>query len=164
MSQLFQQYCCSYYGAPLWLLNSNEVEAVCVAWRKALRNVWKLHPQSHCNIVSALAGIPLKVSLKLRFLKFFNNCTKSKNAVAKSIAAMCISNPTSCAGRNYRYLLDNNGVLKVTELYDWQNMLHDMTDSLNVLREMIDVRDGFKNCMYFNIEEVNYVIEDICVN
>ncbi len=30
--QLFRQYCCSFYGAPLWYLKSDGVEAICVAW------------------------------------------------------------------------------------------------------------------------------------
>ncbi len=32
-NQLFNQYCCSYYGAPLW--NMHAYENICVAWRKA---------------------------------------------------------------------------------------------------------------------------------
>ena len=34
---LFKLYCCSYYGAPLWYLQSNMVSRLCVAWRKASR-------------------------------------------------------------------------------------------------------------------------------
>ncbi len=34
--QLFRQYCCSFYGAPFRYLKSDGVEAICVAWRKAL--------------------------------------------------------------------------------------------------------------------------------
>ncbi len=33
-NQLFKQYCCSYYGAPLW--NMHVYENICVVWRKAL--------------------------------------------------------------------------------------------------------------------------------
>ncbi len=34
--QLLRQYCCSFYGAPLWYLKSDGVEAICVACRKSL--------------------------------------------------------------------------------------------------------------------------------
>ncbi len=30
--QLFSQYCCSFYEAPLWYLKSDGVEVTCVAW------------------------------------------------------------------------------------------------------------------------------------
>ncbi len=34
--KLFKQHCCSFYGAPLWLLSSQGVSDACIAWRKAL--------------------------------------------------------------------------------------------------------------------------------
>ena len=33
---LFKQYCCSFYGAPIWQLRSNAVMNICTSWRKAL--------------------------------------------------------------------------------------------------------------------------------
>ena len=44
---LFKQYCCSYYGAPLWDLQSKSVGTICTAWRKALRKLWGLAPLTH---------------------------------------------------------------------------------------------------------------------
>ncbi len=52
LNELFRQYCCSYYGSPLWPLQSDEVEFLCVAWRKALRVIWRVHPQTHCDVSS----------------------------------------------------------------------------------------------------------------
>ncbi len=60
-----------------------------------------------------------------------------ENDVVKTIAFICISNPMSC-----------------TELID----------NVYVLKEMIDVRDGFKECVGFSMEEVEAIIEDICLN
>ncbi len=37
LCKLFKQYCCSFYGAPLWLLSSQGVSDAYIAWRKALR-------------------------------------------------------------------------------------------------------------------------------
>ena len=51
--RLFNQYCCSFYGSPLWSLNSTIVESVCVDWRKAC-----VDPITYCN------QIPLILSLK----------------------------------------------------------------------------------------------------
>ena len=35
--KLFKQYCCSYYGVPLWDLQSKSVGNTCIVWHKALR-------------------------------------------------------------------------------------------------------------------------------
>ena len=40
--KLFKSYCSSLYGSELWSLDSNHVDIICVAWRKALRRILKL--------------------------------------------------------------------------------------------------------------------------
>ena len=69
--KLFKQYSCSYYGAPLWDLQSNSVGNTCIVWRKALRQLWRLAPLTHADVVSLLSGsLPLLVNIKQRFMKF----------------------------------------------------------------------------------------------
>ena len=71
--KLFKQYCCSFYGAPLWDLNSSVVKKVCVAWRKALRKLWRLPARTHCDIVALVSDcIPLDFSLEkiLKILRY----------------------------------------------------------------------------------------------
>ena len=59
---LFKLYCCSYYGAPLWCLQSNMVSRLCVAWRKASRKIWRLSPRTHCDILPLLSDcVPLDI-------------------------------------------------------------------------------------------------------
>ncbi len=73
-AELFRQYCCSYYGSPLWPLQSDGVESLCVAWIKALRIIWRVHPQTHSYVIAALSGQkPLILNLRARFVKIFNN-------------------------------------------------------------------------------------------
>ena len=68
---LFKLYCCSYYGAPLWCLQSTMVSRLCVAWRKASRHIWRLSPRTHCDILPLLSDCaPRDISLKQRFMKF----------------------------------------------------------------------------------------------
>ena len=49
---LFYQFCCSFYGSPLWLLKSVSVQSLYVSLKKALRSLWKLSPRTHCDIIS----------------------------------------------------------------------------------------------------------------
>ncbi len=37
-------------------------------------------------------------------------------------------------------------------------------DIITVLRDMIDVRDGFKTCAYYTNKDIEYVINHICLN
>ncbi len=39
-----------------------------------------------------------------------------------------------------------------------------MYDSINVIKEMIDVRDELKECQYFSREEVEGFIEILCID
>ncbi len=39
-----------------------------------------------------------------------------------------------------------------------------MKDCVNVLKEMIDIRDGFKQCYILSSGDIDFIIEDICIN
>ncbi len=61
--KFFKQYSCSFYGSPLWLLSSQGVSDACIAWRKALRKIWKLSPITHCDVALVAKSKPFEVSL-----------------------------------------------------------------------------------------------------
>ena len=52
--KLFQAYCTSLYGCELWNLLSNDLVALCTAWRKGVRRVWGIPPDTHCYILPLL--------------------------------------------------------------------------------------------------------------
>ncbi len=113
-NELFRQYCCSYHGSPLWPLQSDGVEPLCVAWRKALRIIWRVHPQTHCDFIAALSGQKrLILSLRARFVNFFNKCLENDINVVKSVTFICKSNPMSCASNNYQMLLNAKNELTI---------------------------------------------------
>ncbi len=88
-----KQYCCSFYGAPLWLLSSQGVSDVCIAWMKALRKTWKRFPMTHCDVVALIAeSKPLEVSLRQRFCKFSAGIDKYGLDVLKTIVNVARSN------------------------------------------------------------------------
>ncbi len=50
-------------------------------------------------------------------------------------------------------------------MYDhFYSICIDNMDIITVLRDMIDVRDGFKTCAYYTNTDVKDVINDICLN
>ncbi len=102
-----------------------------------------MHPTTHCDIITALSGqVPLLSNLKARFGKFFKKCREYKNKIVKATATAALVNPMSCAGRNYREVL--NACYNKKIIYnEWNSKCDEMKDCTNVLKEMIDIGDGF---------------------
>ncbi len=39
-----------------------------------------------------------------------------------------------------------------------------MSSNINVLKDMIDIRDGMKGCASLGVNDVNDIIDEICLN
>ncbi len=92
------------------------MESLCVAWRKALEIIWRVHPQTHCDVIAALAGQnSLKLGLKARFGGGggLNKGLENNSNVVKYVAFICKSNQISCADSNYRILLNDKNELTI---------------------------------------------------
>jgi len=84
--QLLYSYCSSLYGSELWDLSCSAIEVLCVSWRRALKNVWKLPLNTHGNLIYALSCVrPIKVQLKCRVLNFVLNCLNSDVGLVRSL-------------------------------------------------------------------------------
>ena len=47
--KLLRHYCYDFYGSNLWNLAHNNIEDICIAWRKGLRRtIWNLPARTHC--------------------------------------------------------------------------------------------------------------------
>lgn len=168
--KLFKQYCCSFYGAAIWPLSSQSVRDICVAWRRALRMIWRVPPMTHCDIMPIISDCkPLEVSLQQRFCKFYLGISQHGSKLLKTIVAAAHSNPMSVMCNNY---IDITNMCKTSIencynilLDNWICTLHNnVITNINVLRDMLNVRDGFMTCDYLSQEDINAIIEDICVN
>jgi len=62
-SKLLYAYCSSLYGCELWDLWNNNIDIICVAWRKAFRRVWNLPFNTHCDILYELSNIRFLYSM-----------------------------------------------------------------------------------------------------
>ncbi len=73
----------------------------------------------------------------------------------------------SGADNNYRQILNRheNVLNNPTCVYDdFYSMCDDNMDITTFLRDMIDVRDCFKTCAYYTNNDVEDVINGICLN
>ena len=166
---LFKLYCCSYYGAPLWCLQSNMVSRLCVAWRKASRKIWRLSPRTHCDILPLLSDcVPLDISLKQRFMKFIQKAFNHTSPLMSSIAKLAMCNPWSRSASNYSEIFsDNNGrgTLCPSDIGNkWKaNVSVARMNDVHILREMIEISDGFKECCILSKDDVSDIIDNLTV-
>ena len=161
--KLFNQFCCSFYGSPLWCLNGAAVQSLCNDWRKSLRSFCGVHPTIHCNVITALSNqIPLISILQNRFIRFMSRCLSSANCILKVISHVAISNPMSAASKNYRSLIDDDIECSNCSVMKWTILSKAIDNTVSTIRELIDVRDGYKECIGFSSQELNVFMPDLC--
>jgi len=86
-SKLLYAYCGSLCGSELWDLWNNNTDTVCVAWRKALRRVWNLPFNTHCDILYELSNtLPALDVICKRVLSFITKCANSDCYIVKAVA------------------------------------------------------------------------------
>ena len=166
---VFASFCCSFYGSPLWLLNSTAVHSLCVDWRKSLRMLWCVHPMTHCDIIAALSShLPLHMNSEKRFTTFTKKSLSStivQSSTVNIIFNIAICNPVSTACKNYRSVIDVNGQYNNNQLIqDWNLPSNRLKNLTSVLSELIDIRDGYKKCDRLACDDINAFILDMCTN
>ncbi len=92
-------------------------------------------------------------------MKFVKKCLEHDNNVVKYVAFICKSSPMSCAGNYYRMLSNAKNELAIEGLSVWNEICCKLNDSINVIKEMVGVRDEFTECQGFSREEVEGFIE-----
>ena len=116
LSRLFDSYCTSYYGSPLWGLSDAYLKDFRVAWRKCVRRIWKLNERTHCKYLPYIYAKPeIMVQLYMRFSSFFTTCVLSDNPVVALCSKVALTSKSVVAD-NVRVLLsyvNNNYVLTV---------------------------------------------------
>ena len=133
---------------------------MCVDWRKALRSLWRVDPRTHCDLITAVSKqIPLRKIL----IKFISACLSTSNCIVKIITEIAICNPMSCSRDNYRELLNGQGTLNLEPCpLSWKYNLTNLRNDMYTFKELIDIRDGIKECNGFTKAEISLFILNIC--
>jgi hypothetical protein len=108
---LLHTFCSSLYGSVTWNMSHTEIDRVCSTWRIALRRVWGLPPNAHCDIVSALGSQRVLLDdICSRFLKFVFFClsNRNNNRTVNFIVrnSLFICRALSPLGRNFKYIVN----------------------------------------------------------
>jgi len=117
--KLVQADCISLYGGELWLLTNYNIDALCVAWRKALRRIWNLPSCMHSRLLPLICEfLPLGLLDEIcrRSLNFIRTCALHDSFLIRSVAqygkiyarsqSIIGQNVLFCAQRYHRSISD----------------------------------------------------------
>ncbi len=78
-------------------------KAFCVAWRKVLRMLCRVHPMTHNDIIATMSEmLCLEIQLNYRFANFYNKCKSQEFQLVRTIIIVASSNPMSPVGTNIK--------------------------------------------------------------
>ncbi len=104
-----------------------------------------------------------------QFCKFGKTIFQKWSPLIQYIGNIAIYEPRSAFGMNYREIRckydDGFNTAHIMIDQNWNDSLnYQMIRSVNVLKDMIDVIDSVKECAFLNMDDVMYIINDICLN
>ena len=91
--KLFCAYCTSFFGCELWSLTSEKVDSFCSTWRKSIRRIWNLPPQTHCKFLPLICDcFPIMDELCRRHINFVKSCVGHQCPLIRSLSLHAIFN------------------------------------------------------------------------
>ena len=109
MLRLVNTYISSFYGSPLWDLNSDSSNKLWTAWNKMTNSIFKLPFGTHRFILNELSTLPhLKTMLDKRFLKFQSSLRACNKPQVKHLQSIQEVDYRSSYGRNCQNITSEN--------------------------------------------------------
>ena len=163
---LFFKYCTSFYGSQfLPIYNNRIMNSLYVAWRMAVRRVWRIPWTSHSILLPHITGtMPPDLTFAKRSISFINFLLNSNNKTVKMITGMGLYSRHSIIGKNFKYLtaryeLNSNNVLNV-----WNNMCNEQLNQIRIseqIKELCSVRDSYQP-HFLSRPQLKVMIDHIC--
>ncbi len=171
MCQLYQSYCCSFYGSQLWDFKSAGFKKCCVQWNKAVRRLFNLHYRTHTWLLGPLLDKPhISCQLYVKTLKFLYYMLQHENNIVASVGNMALSCATSPIGRNMSYLRHVfdvnfteslsqcvNRVYRGTQICSEHELVVNHVQSIFSCLQGVSYIDGFDN------EMLHILLTNLCV-
>ena len=173
--RLFNSFCTSFYGSPLFEINCSERLYTC--WRKCIRSLLNLSPLTHSVFLPHLIGkVDLKIDLLSRFVRFWSSCLNSSSRVVRLAMEYCLHGGT-IVSKNLRFLMSfmnlNEDMLndrKESEKFHlqvrnrWIDACHPQikADTIAIL-ELLEMRTG-QLVSVLTGEEILCLLNELCIN
>ena len=175
-NKLFIQYCTSFHGSQIWpIYHKNSLRKICVRWRMALRRMWNLPFNTHCDLLPLLTfQSPIDIQLKCRFVKFYKSLVNSNNTLIKYLSNVNTFSCYSTMSKNLNMVLQELN-LDISELHNvsigyikklyyqhWLSSINVQYKShSSVIHELCMIRDGI---LVSDLEPdmINFMIQFLC--
>jgi hypothetical protein len=177
--KLFNSFCTSFYGSELWNLDTVEFQSLCVAWRKGLRRVWNLPPESASDLTCLVADcIPLHDEISRRFMNFLRSCLNCGCKFVSFIVrhGIFFSKMKSPIGRNaisssLRYDIPLDRLVDVRLKYEFFSkrfrslLSSDVLNRANLVVELLLIRDGLLHLptLFFDHNDIQTIINSLAI-
>ena len=151
LGKLFTNYCCSLYGVTLCNLRSAALLHLNVAWRKAVRRIYKLPNRTHNILLPFILERPdCDIDIHCRVLKFYLSLLNSPNNIVQVLANRCHYQSISNMGKNVSLFFVRYGLnyadftfCDVSQLkIHVDNVNSEIVENIIVIKELINIRDG----------------------
>ena len=171
LCHIFSSHCESFYGCELCNYSMSYMSKLYVSWRKIIRHIYRLSPKTHNYIVSNI-GNCIIVRLDRRLCKFIFNLMHNENSVVRQVTTYKLLCPRSTIADNYKYLCCKYRIAHA----DWHNNVNFLMKKIcveytnhdysvcNTVRELCDIRDGVKQCDYFDNDEISILLTSLCTD
>ena len=165
-NQLFLKYCTSFYGVQfLPIYDRKLMKDLYVAWRMAVRRVWKVPWTTHSNLLPHLAGVmPPELAFAKRTISFIRLLLNSNNQVVRTITGMGLCGSHSIIGQNYRYLSYKYDMDIKILMKSWDNICQEQHDIIRVsdqIKELCNMRDSYQDHL-LSRDEIKSIIVTLC--
>lgn len=173
-ADLFQRYCSSFYGC--LLIPFSSLNNLQVAWRKSVRQIWRLSYRTHCSIVRCL--IPGVCDLHMfvgRFMKFFLNMYNHSADVIRYMSHLAVFQGGSILHENFVFCCDKLKVRKDELLTRTGGNIYNFVTNVcsndcksnnvnaSIVKELCNVRDKLYECP-LSKSQIELIINDLCIN
>ena len=165
-------YNSSFSGSPLWDLFSRESEMIENTWNTSFRIMFDLSFKTHRYFVQPVSEkVHIKNILLKRFLGFLNQIQNSSKKLPGALLRVVSHDTRSTTGSNLRNILlltDKNRIEDITT-QDLDNFCYAPTRpedlwKIEMVKELIDVRAEKYEVSEFAWEELDEILEHLCID
>ena len=170
--QINNIYNSHYYGSPLWDLSGKSANHLESTYNKGVKVMFNLPLATHRMLIKPVSGyMHVRRVLMSRFLGFLQQIRSSKKSIPKLLLCHISQDVRSTTGKNLRNILLQTDKACVHEL-----LKNDVKDieyhpvptkekwKVDVLKELIENRDGSLVIEGFDDEELSQMINYLCIS
>ena len=165
-------YNSSFTGSPLWDLFSREADMLCNTWNTSVRIMFNLSYATHRYFIQPVSNkVHLKNILMQRFLGFLSQIEKSAKKLPLRLLKIIRTDTRSTTGSNLRKIMIILGKHTIDEVkssdingYEYAPVKPDDVWRINMVKELIEVRANQATIENFSEDELEEILEHLCIS